>query len=69
MLVRKAKFVATWVQLSAGSIGNGILTLTGDAGGAVGPDMSGNVDLQGGGPYVFTVTQDQIYLLLLMMVR
>ena len=54
MLIDKANFIATWVQISGGGGGSGIQTLTGDIGGAVGPNMVGNVDLQGGTHYVFT---------------
>lgn len=54
MLVNKADFTATWIQLNGGGGGSGIQTITGDAGGAVGPNGSGNINLQGAGPYVFT---------------
>lgn len=54
ILVSKADFVATWKEFTGGGGSGGIQTITGDAGGAVGPDLSNNIDLQGGGPYVFT---------------
>lgn len=44
----------TWKEITGGGGGSGIQTITGDVGTAVGPDGSNNIDLQGGGPYVFT---------------
>jgi len=46
MLVNKDNNVARWVQFDTGS-GN-VQTLTGDVGGAVGPDALGNIDITGG---------------------
>lgn len=41
--------VAYWSRLASGSTGDGpILTLTGDAGGAIDPDVNGNVNIIGG---------------------
>lgn len=54
MLVNKADFTATWIQLNGGGGGSGIQTITGDVGGAVGPNMAGNISFQGGAHYVFT---------------
>ena len=53
VLVIKTDFIAVWKELTGGGGSGGIQTITGDAGGAVGPDPSDNIDLQGGGPYVF----------------
>ncbi len=41
---------------SSGSAGDGILTLTGNSGGAVGPDVGGNVSLVGTGTVTVTGT-------------
>lgn len=54
VLVSKTDFIAVWKELTGGGGSGGIQTITGDVGGAVGPDLSNNIDLQGGSHYVFT---------------
>ncbi len=54
VLVSKTDFIAVWKELTGGGGSGGIQTITGDVGGAVGPDGSNNIDLQGGAHYVFT---------------
>lgn len=54
VLVSKTDFIAVWKELTGGGGSGGIQTITGDVGGAVGPDLSDNIDLQGGAHYVFT---------------
>jgi hypothetical protein len=47
VLVDKAQGVATWIALNTQG-GDGIQTLTGDTGGAVGPDANANINVIGG---------------------
>ena len=51
-MVGKTATSGTWVQ--AASTGTGILTITGNAGPAVGADGSNNINVIGGGPFVIT---------------
>jgi hypothetical protein len=51
ILVSKADFIATWVQLGSG--GSGLNTLTGNSGGAVSP-TAGNIDVVGSGAITVT---------------
>jgi len=52
ILVNKDNNVARWIQFITGA--TGIQTLTGDFGGAVGPDGALDIDIIGSGPYLFT---------------
>jgi len=52
ILVNKDNNVARWIQFLTGL--SGIQTLTGDFGGAVGPDGALNIDILGSGAYLFT---------------
>jgi len=54
ILVNKDNNVARWIQFVTGA--TGIQTLTGDIGGAVGPDGALDIDILGTGPYLFTGT-------------
>ncbi len=47
IMVDRTATSGTWVQMGAGG-GTGILTVTGDSGGAVGPDGANNINLLGG---------------------
>jgi hypothetical protein len=53
MLVNKDNNVARWLRVSGAGVGN-LDTLTGNLGGAVGPDVAANIDVVGAGPYIIT---------------
>jgi hypothetical protein len=53
VLVSQEGGQGTWKEITGGG-GGGIQTITGDLGGAVPGDGSNNIDLHGGGHYVFT---------------
>jgi len=52
MLVNKDNNVARWIHFDTGT--ENIRTLTGDVGGAVGPDVLGNIDITGGNSITIT---------------
>lgn len=52
IMVDKTATSGTWVSMA--STGTGILTITGDVGGAVGPDGLNNINLLSGGHLTFT---------------
>lgn len=52
MLVNKDNNVARWLRISV--VTAPLETLTGNVGGAVGPDALDNIDILGSGPFIFT---------------
>lgn len=49
ILIDKKYFIATWIMLGAGGGGGGLLTITGNAGGAVAGDLARNINEIGEG--------------------